>query len=195
MEQLHLLDNEKTKRFIFAGNALITVRNEATGNRFTFKIEKRKAHPIRIDLYWVKVLTMPDNESDGSYKFIGSLSKEEGYRHSPKSFINPESTSAKVASYYFNRLLLKTKNQLPLPESIKTYHMGVCGRCGHLLTVPESIETGFGEECARQLNIPFEVRKSTFKQTLFDVPSSGVADYQITHSQSLFTAVVNQPYV
>jgi DNA-directed RNA polymerase subunit RPC12/RpoP len=34
-----------------------------------------------------------------------------------------------------------------LPEQIKVYHEAKCARCGHRLTVPESIETGFGPNC------------------------------------------------
>jgi hypothetical protein len=34
-----------------------------------------------------------------------------------------------------------------LPEQVEVHHEGRCGRCGRALTVPESIESGFGPEC------------------------------------------------
>jgi hypothetical protein len=33
------------------------------------------------------------------------------------------------------------------------WHEGRCGRCGRKLTVPESIESGFGPECASILGL------------------------------------------
>ncbi|MGQ4872128.1 MAG: DUF6011 domain-containing protein, partial [Candidatus Thorarchaeota archaeon] len=31
-----------------------------------------------------------------------------------------------------------------LPEKVRIWHEGKCGRCGRRLTVPESIESGYG---------------------------------------------------
>lgn len=35
-----------------------------------------------------------------------------------------------------------------LPAPGRIYHLGRCGRCGRALTVPSSVESGFGPECA-----------------------------------------------
>lgn len=172
-------DIENIKKFIFAGDALITIKNVDTGNRFTFKIKKRgdKPRPTPIDLYWVSVLTMPNNNDDGAYKFIGSMSREEGFRSSPKSYIKDNSLSVKVANYYFNRLLGFSK--FPLHSNVKTYHNGFCGRCGRILTVPESIETGFGADCAAIMDLPYEVKKGEHQTIVYDVADKGQTDYQI----------------
>lgn len=42
----------------------------------------------------------------------------------------------------------KTAGQ-DLPEC-EVWHEGRCGRCGRKLTVPESIETGIGPDCAKR---------------------------------------------
>jgi hypothetical protein len=42
------------------------------------------------------------------------------------------------------------KNQ-ELPGGYKIHHEGRCGKCGRLLTVPESVETGIGPECAKRM--------------------------------------------
>ena len=34
-------------------------------------------------------------------------------------------------------------------------HEGRCGRCGRALTVPESIDTGFGPHCAAEMGVPW----------------------------------------
>ena len=54
-------------QFILAGNALFTVENTATGNRFTFKVRK----PDDDKPHFVSVLTGPDNEHD--YAFLGTV--------------------------------------------------------------------------------------------------------------------------
>ena len=38
-----------------------------------------------------------------------------------------------------------------LPEGYEARHEGRCARCGRALTVPESIDSGFGPECARKV--------------------------------------------
>src|ERR1035437_2851225 len=137
--------HEASKKFILAGNAVFTVRNENTQNRFTFKMTRKKYQAEHEQpLYWVKVLTRSDNASDDSYMFIGAFSMAKGFTHSLKSHITASATSVKVARYYLNLLFNDT-----LPTFIYTYHEGYCGRCGRLLTVPESIESGFGPECVK----------------------------------------------
>ena len=46
--------------------------------------------------------------------------------------------------------LLKHINDLP--ENIKIWHNGYCGKCGRMLTVPDSIDSGFGPVCANSMN-------------------------------------------
>jgi hypothetical protein len=47
-----------------------------------------------------------------------------------------------AAAWLFGHLL----ERRPLPRCT-VHHEGRCGRCGRTLTVPESIESGFGPEC------------------------------------------------
>ena len=56
-----------TLQFILAGNALFTVENAQTGNRFTFKVRK----PDDDKPHFVSVLTGADNEHD--YSFLGTV--------------------------------------------------------------------------------------------------------------------------
>lgn len=139
------------KAFMLAGNATFTLQNDRTGNRFTYKVTQAKAKTEGAPMpavWFVKVLTGPDNEA--CYEFVGTVfggvtgSLSEGarpyFRHSGKSRIGEEAKSVEV----FKWLLA---NIDALPPFITAHHEGRCGRCGRKLTVPESIESGFGPEC------------------------------------------------
>lgn len=128
--------------FVFAGNAVFTVRSAKTETRFTFLVEgseDRKA-------FFVSVLNGSDNTSD--FGFIGTLFPDNRvFRHSlRKSTISPQAPSAVAAKWVCERIA----NALPL-NNCELWHEGKCGRCGRRLTVPESIETGLGPECAKHV--------------------------------------------
>lgn len=126
---------QNVRQFMLAGNATITVVNEQTGNRFTFKVRQ----PAKGKPHFVQVLTGPDNTSD--YTFLGTIFNAQDYRHGKRSSISQNAPSAKVFGWFWSHL----DN---LPAQVHVYHEGRCGRCGRKLTVPESIQSGFGPECA-----------------------------------------------
>jgi len=131
----HKLSEPQT--FVKAGKALFTVENSMTGNRFTFKV-KRCDEPGK-ELYFVSVLSGPDNES--AYRYIGAIFGSE-FRRTKRSRVSQEAPSFKAFAW-FNR------NLANLPDFVNVYHHSHCGRCGRLLTVPESIEAGLGPECIK----------------------------------------------
>jgi hypothetical protein len=93
----------------------------------------------------VSVLTGADNESD--YTFLGTIFDGLRYRHGRRSPIAPTAPSARAFDWLVRRLSQKAR----LPEVVRVCHCGKCGRCGRTLTVPESVDTGFGPECAKLL--------------------------------------------
>jgi len=127
----HLVKNPLN--FIKAGKSLFTVVNEKTGNRFTYKVVRSKDNPI----WFVKVLNGSNNDSN--YLYIGAI-KENSFGLTKNSKVKPDAKSFKVFDWIWH-------HATSLPENIKFYHEGRCGRCGRTLTVPESIESGFGPEC------------------------------------------------
>jgi len=130
------LNQESALKYINGGNSLFTVINTLTTKRFTFKVKKHKTE----DVHFVSVLTNPD-----VYEYIGFL-KYSNFLHSNKSSISKDSQSVKVFSYIYQKLKQNT-----LPEFVEFWHEGVCGKCGRKLTVPDSIESGFGPECIKRL--------------------------------------------
>ena len=128
------IDHTLAVDFILGGNSLFTLLNVESGNRFTFKVKKHKLD----DVYFVSVLTNPD-----MFEFIGSI-KSNVFRHSKKSRIYDTSQSVKVFDFVLSKLNTGTLSPL-----IEIWHQGRCGKCGKVLTVPKSIESGFGPECSK----------------------------------------------
>lgn len=150
-------------RYIEAGNARFTVRSKKTGVRLTFRAARPKedndhestARPAwqrggqqsRARPIWISVLTGQDNVSQ--YEFLGTIwPSANGYsiKRSPKSRIT-ENAGSFIAMVWLCRALNGASNI----EQAEVWHEGRCGRCGRVLTVPESVESGFGPECIGRL--------------------------------------------
>lgn len=129
-----------TKEFVLAGKATFTVSN-GKGDHYTFRVVKKEFNDRPI--WFGQLLTGPDNTSD--YTYIGVVSEDLKVRLTRKSKYTEESTPVKVLDW----TLLHIFMQLPFPNGYKVQHEGRCGRCGRVLTVPESIESGIGPECAK----------------------------------------------
>lgn len=140
---------ESIRRFIEGGNATFTIKNPATGVRFTYRAKRPPLDPqsTRGRPIWLALLSGPDNESN--YSYIGAVYAEGNVyspiRRSSKSKVGPEAISA-ISLEWFLRNLDKL-------NGVEVWHEGRCGRCGRKLTVPESVEAGFGPECSSILGI------------------------------------------
>lgn len=136
---------EDVDKFIRAGNARFTILNTDTGNRFTYRMRKAEnkngAYQRSGDLWFVSVLTGPENTND--YTYIGVVDHD-GFRLTAKSRFTADAQSVKAFDWFFRHI-----NNLP--ANVEVYHEGRCGRCGRTLTVPESVASGFGPECIGRL--------------------------------------------
>lgn len=134
-----------TREFITAGRATFTVSNPA-GERYTFRVRRFiwKKRQLR-DFLLGEVLIGSDNES--SYAPLLAIDPgfmiPTGAPNAPLWIVN--STASKVLQWV---LMLIRNNRSP-PPGYEIRHAGRCGRCGRLLTVPESIESGMGPECSK----------------------------------------------
>jgi Family of unknown function (DUF6011) len=126
-------------RFALAGKSTLTLVSVKTGARFTYRIS---AAPDG-NAHFVGLLTGSDNTAD--YKYLGRISRGVFWlgRKIPRAGdISRDAPSAKAFDWTWRQL---AKGELP--ESLEIWHEGRCGRCGRKLTVPSSIESGFGPEC------------------------------------------------
>ncbi len=141
METRQITDAAKVREFMMAGKAKVTFRSAQTDNRFTFQVSVPQGK--RGDAtapHFVKVLMGSNN--DGDYTFLGTVFADGNYKHGGKSPISAGAPSERVFQWVW-----KYVSQGVMPKDLEVFHEGCCGRCGRTLTVPESIESGFGPEC------------------------------------------------
>lgn len=138
------LTGDKVKAFALAGNAVITLQSGKTGIHYTYKITQ---HENRPDLYFVRLLSGPDNNDD--YQYIGCYYSDNGYFNPCKTWKSRLMFSwppaLRAIQYFFD-------NIDNVPDNLFVFHEGKCGRCGRRLTTPESIERGIGPECIKVIS-------------------------------------------
>ena len=128
-------------QFALAGNAVFTIVSKRTGARFTFKVQAAETGVM----HFVKVLTGPDNATD--YKYLGFIRRGVYFHGGEKAKISKDAPSA-IAFDWFWRALARNANL----DQVEVHHEGKCGRCGRALTVPESIQSGYGPECVTKVS-------------------------------------------
>ncbi|HVO30501.1 MAG TPA: DUF6011 domain-containing protein [bacterium] len=143
-------------RFALAGDAVLTLRSLRTGTRYTYRVRLADgANPdslfrtaLSAERRWfVSLLVGPENTRD--YAYLGTVSGEVPvFRLTRKSKMSFESGPARAARFFFECLARGA-----FPPGLEVWHEGRCGRCGRLLTVPESVEAGIGPDCAGRMGL------------------------------------------
>ena len=136
-----------SSQFFTAGHAVFTVGNPK-GEHYTFRIQRPKPqtegpYADRVSPLFVSLLVGPDNTRDYAYMGIFDHSEHRPLRLTQKSKVTYDSRPVKVFGWAVNLV----RNGKPVPEGYSIQHEGRCGRCGRALTVPESVQSGFGPEC------------------------------------------------
>lgn len=131
--------------FVFGGNATFTLLSEATQTRFTYKVTARKENTDGRVIHFVSLLRGPDNTQD--YAYMGCIIDKKTFKLTGKSRVSEGAKSVVAFSWLLDRLV----SGKGVPAGAHFYHAGRCARCGRKLTVPESIESGFGPECASRV--------------------------------------------
>lgn len=125
------------EKFVLAGWAIFTVQNNDTKNKFTYRVKKNNQNYDSTTRWFVSVLSNSDNYRN--YTYIGMIKNNKFY-YTKGSQVGKDSKSFIVFDWLW-------EHYKELPENIAIWHEGTCGRCGKKLTVPESINSGFGPEC------------------------------------------------
>lgn len=152
-ESHRITDPQDALGYILAGNATLTLVSAKSGARFTYKVKKAKEErgsafdfqaPLDADTrpWFVSLLNGPDNVGD--YAYLGILkATAPGMIHTRKSCASERAPSFVAFDWAIRQLRAGR-----LPDALEVWHEGRCGRCGRRLTVPESVASGIGPECA-----------------------------------------------
>ncbi len=136
------------REFVLAGNATFTIQ-EPNGVHHTYHVQKVEANDRWAESYFARLLTGPDNTND--YTYIGKLDPFTGQ-------VNTTFKSASFANSFtlklLNRVLARVWSDDHAAFEVhgyKLHHEGYCGRCGRMLTTPESVKRGIGPECWKKM--------------------------------------------
>lgn len=137
------MNPKQIREFILAGNALFTLKSLKTGKHFTFKVVRKTIFiaggwtPVSPPTWTVQVLCGRDNSKD--YRHVGII--RDGHFAYNASNSTPATKGFNWCWEHLDRC----------GERFEFNHAGRCGRCGRLLTTPDSIAAGIGPECQGKL--------------------------------------------
>ena len=147
-------DPAPIRRFILGGNATFTLRSLKTGKRITYKVQSARldndsnwsTNNQNRDRYFVSFMNGPDNHADFAY--VGLLDRHPDghyvFRATAKSQAKRGSPSFDAFAYCWNAV----EQGCSWPSQVEFFHEGKCCVCGRKLTVPSSVASGVGPECA-----------------------------------------------
>jgi hypothetical protein len=182
MEQIM---SQVSKEFVLAGKAHFTLEipddyreKNNLKPHYTFRVTYKPANGQYKEAYLVSLLTGPDNTK--SYSYLGMLDKETGkVRTTAKSVLDGESLVVRLLNR--SLALVWLGDVQPLKEKgFDLHHEGRCGKCGRLLTTPESVERGIGPECWSKMsggNFPHLVAQQELEEGPEEPPHDGEEEY------------------
>lgn len=135
----HIIPQNEALNFILGGNALFTLVNKVRGTRFTYKILQNSKNERQ---FKVSMMNGTDNTKD--YRMIGTIDLEFP-NIQPLGIHTKDFPAFKALDYVYLNLQVEMSMQ-----ALEIWHHGRCGRCGRILTVPESIANGIGPECIKK---------------------------------------------
>jgi hypothetical protein len=143
------------KEFILAGRAVFTLEISKEFSEkwslplhYTYKITKKEATESFPEVYFIGLLTGPDNVSD--YTYMGTVQKNGNVSLTRKSRYKPDSWPYRLIVRAL-ACVFSDKQQDLLDAGFDMHHEGRCGKCGRVLTVPASVLSGFGPECIKSV--------------------------------------------
>jgi len=148
--QIATTDPQTIERFAKGGNAIITVVSMRSGSRMTYRVAKLDR------IFAIKVLSGPDNSDPKLYQYIGKayLDRQDRFVHGgPKARAGVDAPSVQLFTWFWRNLHAALRGTSNTLDQCEVWHEGRCGKCGHRLTVPESLATGLGPECSKVLGV------------------------------------------
>lgn len=138
------------RSFLTAGDAVFTLTSRRTGDRYTYRVARVENMQPRFPRYFISVLTGSDNTRDYTYAGMMRLELDRLVTYQTRGSKIDETAPSWRG---FVWLVIAVNTESDISEQAEIDHLDRCGRCGRALTVPESIRTGLGPECARILGV------------------------------------------
>lgn len=133
------------KKYLLAGNAIVTLVSIKTGNRYTYRIRRS----INGVVFFVDLLTGPNNQRDYDYfGFIRTHNQAYWYGEE-KAKVSEIARSVQGFEKFWGWVQHGMLEKVD--RFFEVYHAGFCLRCGRLLSTPTSVTRGIGPECYRQM--------------------------------------------
>lgn len=142
-EGARITDLDAIDRFVFGGKATFTLVSVKTGTRYTYNVFGSDKNE---KLFFAKVMYGRDNEND--YAYMGAVSDRATLRETQKSAVKADDIRFRTLAGVLKHLAARTPGLAT--DVIEFWHEGRCACCGRKLTVPSSIESGIGPECAKR---------------------------------------------
>jgi hypothetical protein len=122
---------------ILAGRSLFTIVSQKTGKRFTYKVNRCN------EIYFIRI------RIGTKYEYCMFINSNRELRGDIEFMKYNEDTGLNAFAYVYYILI-----QGGIPK-VDFYHHGICCRCGRLLTVPESIKQGLGNDCLKKSKLKY----------------------------------------
>lgn len=143
-----------SRDFILAGNAIFTLAipddfadaHDLPGH-YTFRVNSKQSRDGLSTTWFAALLTGPDNEAD--YTYVGVLDSASGdVRLTKASTYTDDTMAVRLLRRALACVWADDCGKLEA-SGFRLHHEGRCGRCGRMLSTPESIDAGIGPECQR----------------------------------------------
>lgn len=141
---LKLLD---IRRFLLAGHAKFTLVSKKTGDRRTFRVERKGEE----NFWFVSMLVGPNNGED--YRYLCCMFEAGGglkLKQNKEKWATDAFSAFLWMTGHINAIGAAAYRENWFFDQCEFWHAGECGRCGRELTDPESIARGLGPICAER---------------------------------------------
>jgi hypothetical protein len=144
-----MTDREAIQTYILAGKSIFTLQSRVSGDRYTYKVSKPRGEDEETSMWFVEVLTGPDNTQD--YTYLGLVIPLH-YRRglhvitTAKSRLTNDAPSVKAINWFVKQVTGKGAKL----GQVDFWNAGRCSMCGRTLT-SEYAKIGIGPKCITYL--------------------------------------------
>lgn len=140
---------DKAFEFMLAGKSEFILHSTKTNEDFKFKLDKKDSKYNAGEFIYFVSLKVGRIDQYAGVMWFNSNTSEFNFKEKVDGPVKASSVEIRSLLFVLNKLYKEDTVQY-----LEVYHVGKCGRCGKKLTTPESILTGLGPSCSKNLGIP-----------------------------------------